>query len=418
MGFLRALGQGLMSFAAGVPKEGAVAFARLFRSISKFVQHLLRRLIDILQGKVRHEDGYYRIGCLEVPPDVARRPDPCLYSQRYLASQGLSVTWDNPDIVITNLDGTTAALPLDANRDYLVRGTIHNASFDPALGVAVRCFVRPWGVDFEDRVPVEVDADGFPATRVIHIGAWGQADAVFQWRTPNVDKGHYCVTVECYHPADREPANNVGQENTDVTRNVARGATVRVPIPFYNRQAKVRAFRVVADAYEIHEETVEFRLEQIRGPNGIAQDRRRSLLAAARSQVSVLEDPARLRRLVEWDAMRGARVRLSPKGRRIRRGMGYRLFGYHGADGLRSVHRAGGFPLPPGWKVDFPGQEDQAGQVVVPPRRTQDLEVAVTVPGDAPPGERRRINLTAFDAANRVVGGVTLDIQVSEVTDA
>src|SRR5690606_25186365 len=32
------------------------------------------------------------------PEPVMRRPDPCIYSQTFLASQGLPVTWDNPDI--------------------------------------------------------------------------------------------------------------------------------------------------------------------------------------------------------------------------------------------------------------------------------------------------------------------------------
>jgi hypothetical protein len=32
------------------------------------------------------------------PEPVMRRPDPCIYSQTYLASQGVPVTWNNPDI--------------------------------------------------------------------------------------------------------------------------------------------------------------------------------------------------------------------------------------------------------------------------------------------------------------------------------
>src|SRR6202022_4729558 len=33
-----------------------------------------------------------------VPPWAYRQPDPLIYSQQYLQSLGLAVTWDNPDI--------------------------------------------------------------------------------------------------------------------------------------------------------------------------------------------------------------------------------------------------------------------------------------------------------------------------------
>ena len=419
MNFLKTLIGFLITLLKEIPKSGIAAFILLFQAIYQLLLRLLQLLIRLFQGKRDEDEGNQLDKCFEIPPDVARRPDPCLYSQHYLASQGLAVTWDNPDIIITHLDGTPANLPLDPDRDYLVLGTIHNASFDPALGVAVRCFVRPWGVDFQDRVPTEVDNYGQPATRIVHIGAWGQATTVFKWRTPNVDKAHYCVTVECYHPADREPANNVGQENTDILRKANAGSTVNIIVPFYNRHENVRTFRITVDSYEIKDEPIQFRLEQIRGPNGIAKEQLRTLMDVTRSPGSILQEPEKLRRLVDRDAMRGARIRLSPEGRRVRRGVGYRLFGYHGAAPFHDVNRAGKFPLPPGWMVDFPkqGQDNQGAQVIIPAGTTQNLEAVITVPRNAQPGERRHINLTAFNPANQVVGGVTLDIEVSEVNN-
>ena len=41
-----------------------------------------------------------------VRPHTYKRPDPMIYSQFYLLSKGLAVTWDNPDIQL--FDGTTA----------------------------------------------------------------------------------------------------------------------------------------------------------------------------------------------------------------------------------------------------------------------------------------------------------------------
>ena len=397
-----------------VPRSGLEAFRRLFGAILVLLRRLFGRVGDVFAGKVHHDEDYDRDGCFEPPPDVTRRPDPCLYSQTFLMAQGIAVTWDNPDIVVANLDGTPAALPLDADREYLVRGTIHNASFDPALGVAVRCFVRSWGVDFDDRVPVEVDGGGQPATRIVHIGAWGSALAVFRWRTPNVAQGHYCLTVECYHPTDREPANNVGQENTDVQRTMQAGGNFTVVVPFFNRRRDVRAFRVAADAYAIRDDTVEFRLEQIHGPNGIPPRRARELEAAVGLRRSVAGDKERFARLVEEDAMRGARIRLTPGGRRERRGVGYRLFGYEAVDTLRQGNGVGAFPLPRGWTVQFPGLEqgERGAVVVVPPGDTVNIDVEVGVPADAPTDHRQGINVTVFDPAGRTVGGVTLDILV------
>ena len=38
--------------------------------------------------------------CQTIPPHIYRRPDPLIYSQQYLQSQGIAVTWQNPDVTI------------------------------------------------------------------------------------------------------------------------------------------------------------------------------------------------------------------------------------------------------------------------------------------------------------------------------
>ena len=35
---------------------------------------------------------------IHLPPHTYKRPDPMIYSQYYLMSKGLAITWDNPDI--------------------------------------------------------------------------------------------------------------------------------------------------------------------------------------------------------------------------------------------------------------------------------------------------------------------------------
>ena len=57
--------------------------------------------LGLRSRKKRHSssrDWKRRRECLPLPDDVYRRPDPCIYAQYYLMSQGFAVTWDNPDI--------------------------------------------------------------------------------------------------------------------------------------------------------------------------------------------------------------------------------------------------------------------------------------------------------------------------------
>src|SRR5690349_5848257 len=79
-----------------------------------------------------------------LPPIIYKRPDPLIYSQFYLMAQGLAVTWDNPDIWITELpagDGSMAPVSpnaLQPNHVYRVHALIHNGSTEaPAVGMPV-----------------------------------------------------------------------------------------------------------------------------------------------------------------------------------------------------------------------------------------------------------------------------------------
>jgi hypothetical protein len=390
---------------AKLPREFIAAIVLLLRSILGLLARWWRFILALLKRQ-EGEEGYVKHKCLDVPPDVARRPDPCLYSQKYLAAQSIAVTWDNPDIVVTESDGIPASLPLEPDHDYLVKGTIHNASFDPALGVAVRCFVRSWGVDFDDRIPVEVDGTGQPAQRTVHIGAWSQSEAVFKWRTPTSD-GHYCLTVECFHPADREPGNNVGQENTDVRCKAAAGSKLTVIVPFFNRDKRGRSFRIVADEYVVPSDDVEVRLERLKSAGEVGPKDLRAMTAHLQLPNETPEDKEIIRRIVEQDAMRGARIRLLDE---KKKGVGYGVFAYNGLQTIQARNPAGGFPIGDGWAATFPGL-GEGGEVQIPGSTTHDLEVAIAVPDTAKPGDLKRINVTALDAAGRVVGGVTLDIE-------
>src|SRR5262249_14391575 len=111
--------------------------------------------------------------CGRIPEPLVRRPDPCIYSQFYLASQGLPVTWDNPDIWVAPASNPGAIEPdsyhLHADTDYIVSVRVHNASTDPAIGVRVRLVYRPWSFNSPDLVPVETDAFGHEVFRFVSV---------------------------------------------------------------------------------------------------------------------------------------------------------------------------------------------------------------------------------------------------------
>ena len=108
------------------------------------------------------------------PEGAMRRPDPCIYSQSFLASQGLPVTWDNPDIWMAKAATPNVIEPdsyhLEADTAYIVSVRCHNASTDLALGVKVRLLYRPWSFNSPDLLPVDVNASGQEVVRFVGRG--------------------------------------------------------------------------------------------------------------------------------------------------------------------------------------------------------------------------------------------------------
>ena len=85
---------------------------------------LLKSLCKALRGESKQPP------CAACPPAL-KKPDPFLYSQQYLMSLGLPVTWDNPDIYI--YEGGTLVDPHDlrAGTDYTVIARAWNNSVPP-----------------------------------------------------------------------------------------------------------------------------------------------------------------------------------------------------------------------------------------------------------------------------------------------
>src|SRR6058998_834464 len=74
-----------------------VGFLVEVRAILDWVRRHPRRGSGVTPLPSRHR-AIDPAPCRSIPRHVYRRPDPMIYCQKYLLGQGLSVTWDNPDI--------------------------------------------------------------------------------------------------------------------------------------------------------------------------------------------------------------------------------------------------------------------------------------------------------------------------------
>jgi len=87
-------------------------------------------------------------GCASVNNPAFHRPDPCIYSQKYLLSLGLAVTWDNPDISLFKNGVQVSEGDLHPNTEYEIRATIWNNSYDaPIVGLHVNFSFLSFGVN-------------------------------------------------------------------------------------------------------------------------------------------------------------------------------------------------------------------------------------------------------------------------------
>jgi hypothetical protein len=149
-------------------------------------------------------------GCGEIDHPSYHRADPLIYSQKYLLSKGLAVTWNNPDIILLQNGVIVDEANLQPNTEYEIDATIWNNSYDaPVVGMAVNFSYLSFGAS-TTVTPI--------GTTVVDIGAKGTTSqpalARMKWITPPA--GHYCIQVDFYWADDLNPDNNIGQNNVDV----------------------------------------------------------------------------------------------------------------------------------------------------------------------------------------------------------
>jgi len=110
-------------------------------SVDPRPDRILKRFWEALKGFCRFlrqthpEQEEQDEVCETVSNPAFHRPDPCIYSQRYLMDLGLAVTWDNPDIVLLRNGVPVVETELLPNTEYEVRATIWNNSYEaPVVG--------------------------------------------------------------------------------------------------------------------------------------------------------------------------------------------------------------------------------------------------------------------------------------------
>ena len=149
--------------------------------------------------------------CVTIHSPAYHKPDPLLYSQYFLMSKGLAVTWDNPDIRLKRNGVYVDSSKLAPATEYEVEAQIWNNSiYAPAPDMPVRFSYLDFGIG---TTPI------FISQTTVDLGVKGSgqcpAYAKSIWKTPDTP-GHYCLQVLLQWSDDAEPNNNLGQENTNV----------------------------------------------------------------------------------------------------------------------------------------------------------------------------------------------------------
>lgn len=187
--------------------------------------------------------------CIGVPGSLVRRPDPFLYSQSFLMSMGLPVTWDNPDIALFKAGVEQYSYDLTPSTAYDVQIRVHNSSSKfAAAGTTVKVEWLEFGIGG----PIRHTVPPLLVANVPPLGEPGEPiDVWTSWTTPGAP-GHYCLAVTLAHPNDGNSANNEGWNNT-IVRDCRAGEKVQFAVPVWNRFAgHYRDKEVSIEARRVH----------------------------------------------------------------------------------------------------------------------------------------------------------------------
>jgi len=182
--------------------------------------------------------------CAVLSGRVYRRPDPLIYSQKYLISLGLAVTWDNPDIHLEKGGVPVPPHSLQPDTTYDIIARIWNGSTSaPAINMPVRFSYLDFGIGGIN-VPIGETRVDLPVKGALGCPAFTSV----AWTTP-ATPGHYCIQVQLVWSDDANPNNNLGQTNVDVKPLNSPHAAFSFPVR--NDSLRPRVLTLELDSYEI-----------------------------------------------------------------------------------------------------------------------------------------------------------------------
>jgi hypothetical protein len=212
--------------------------------IARVIAALVRRSCQKKMGDPKGKGSLGSIGPprVTIPSHTYKRPDPLIYSQSYLMSRGLAVTWDNPDIRLERQGVPVSSSDLAPSTEYLLKARIWNGSTEaPAVNVQVWFSYLSFGIGTTStpigETLVNLPVKGAPGLPVI---------AEMPWTTPGTP-GHYCIQVMLVWPDDANPMNNLGQENVSV--KAFNSPSARFEFALRNDSPMQRTFRLETDSY-------------------------------------------------------------------------------------------------------------------------------------------------------------------------
>jgi hypothetical protein len=237
MKIIKFLLQSLLDLLKGLGLKAVPALIALVRDLLKALKNCLAR------RKLPHPDrNATNEGCGTVHHPSFHRPDPLIYSQKYLLQLGLAVTWDNPDIVLRRGGIVVPEGELLPNTEYEIDATVWNNSFDaPAVGLRVDFSFLSFGAG------AALHSIGSTAINLgVKGGANHPAHAKMLWTTPPA--GHYCIQVDLKWADDANPDNNLGQNNVNV---IAAQSPAIGKFTLKNDTGKPERYRFRVDTYEL-----------------------------------------------------------------------------------------------------------------------------------------------------------------------
>jgi hypothetical protein len=205
MRVLRLIGQIAAVLLKGLVYEWVV---NLIRQLKRFWKTLKGTCKYLRQGGATKDQPDR---CTTINNPAFHRPDPLIYDQYYLASLGLAVTWDNPDITLLRNGVPVVGNEVLPSTEYTIRAVIWNNSYEaPVVGMPVQFSFLSFGIATTS-TPI--------AATTVNVGVKGgpgyPAVAEVTWITPPT-LGHHCIQVqfECFD--DANPHNNLGQDNLQI----------------------------------------------------------------------------------------------------------------------------------------------------------------------------------------------------------